>query len=133
MHVSELPPQEFRRYFEDARRVGKLADATGHARVENPACGDVLEVSVRLGPDARVEAARFRCHGCSSSIAAAAAACDLAEGRTLAEARALDAAAIDAAVGGLAPGRRHGADLAQEALARALDDHVRRHGAGGAR
>jgi NifU-like protein involved in Fe-S cluster formation len=122
----ELPPQ-FKEHFDRPRRVGKLADATGRSRVENPACGDILEVAVRIEGDALV-AVRFRCHGCSSSVAAASAIGDLAEGKTLAQARAIDADAVDAALGGLPSLRRHGADLAVEALAQAILDHERSKG-----
>ena len=40
-------------HFEHPRNAGTVADADASVRVENPACGDVLELTVKLagGPD----------------------------------------------------------------------------------
>jgi NifU-like protein len=112
-------PKEFQEHFDRPRRVGKLPGATGLVSVENPACGDRIDLAIKVEAG-KIAALRFLCHGCSSSVAAASALGDLVEGHTLAEAKAVTAEQVDAALGGLPPLRRHGADLAVEALAKAI-------------
>ena len=36
-------------HFEHPRNAGELADATAQQRIENPACGDILELAVKSG------------------------------------------------------------------------------------
>ena len=76
-----------------------------------------LSVSVRGG---RVEAAGFVAHGCGAATAAGSAAVTLARGRPLVEVARLGPNEIAAELGGLSPAKRHAAELASDALARAL-------------
>jgi nitrogen fixation NifU-like protein len=109
-------------HFQKPRNVGDLATATGRARVENPVCGDVLTLALSV-VDGKITAVRFRCEGCSGSIAAASAASELATGRTLADARNVSSGSIEDALDGLPQLKRHGADLAAEALLAAIQNH----------
>ena len=72
------------------RHQGPLADATHHARVDNPLCGDRVTMRLRLS-DGRIEAARFEGHGCAIALASASMLAGLVEGRDATEARALGA------------------------------------------
>ena len=83
------------------------------------ACGDLLRVSVALAGD-RIEAAGFDAHGCGSAIAAGSAAVALVTGRGLLDAARVGAEEIAAELGGLSPAKRHAAELAADALHRAL-------------
>ncbi|GAC1489726.1 MAG: tRNA 2-thiouridine(34) synthase MnmA [Solirubrobacteraceae bacterium] len=58
--------------------------------------------------------------GCGTAIAAGSAAAALAEGRELLAAARLGAVEIAAALGGLSPAKQHAAELAADALHRAL-------------
>jgi tRNA-specific 2-thiouridylase len=82
-------------------------------------CGDLVRVS--LGIEAgRVAAASFDANGCASTIAAGAAVAELAEGASVLEAARIGPLDISAALGGLSPQGAHAADLAADALHRAL-------------
>lgn len=115
----------FARAYEDSSRVGDVPDPSGLATVENGGCGDVVRASVRIEAG-RLAVVRFKAHGCSSTVAAMACLAGLVEGKPVAEARAVTAAALELALGGLHALRRHGPELAVEALAAALEDHARR-------
>ena len=65
--------------------------------------------------------ARFQAFGCGAATAAASAACARLSGATLDEALRLSAGGIDADLGGLGPERRHGPELVEDAVARALE------------
>ncbi len=102
------------------RNVGALDGADGVGADGNPVYGNLVRVYLRVA-DGRVAAARFKAFGCSATIAAGSVVTTLATGATLAEARALDAAAIERALGGLPPEKQHCAVVAAGALQRALD------------
>ena len=102
-------------HFEHPRNAGELADATVRRRIENPACGDVLELSLKLSGD-RVEEIRFRAKGCVPAMACASAVTELAKGKSVAEASAITRQDVIRAVGSLPPASGHAADLALEAL-----------------
>jgi tRNA-uridine 2-sulfurtransferase len=83
------------------------------------ACGDLVRVSLALERD-RVAAAGFDARGCGPAIAAGSAVVTLIEGRPLLDAARIGAAEIAAELGGLGPSRIHAAELAADALHRAL-------------
>jgi tRNA-uridine 2-sulfurtransferase len=106
-------PQGHRRVPEDAFTV----DAGGGA------CCDRIRFSIATDGE-RVTDAGFEAEGCGSATAAGSAAVTLARGRGLLEAARIDARAIAEELGGLSPGKLHAAELAADALARALGEAV---------
>lgn len=102
-------------HFEHPRNVGEVSRPTGEARVENPACGDVMTLQVRVAGE-RIAEAKFRVKGCVAAIGCGSAMTELVSGKTLAEARALRREEIVAAVGGLPPASEHASHLAWDAL-----------------
>lgn len=101
------------------RNVGRLADANAVGAVDDRATENLITIYLRIEAG-RVAAARFRTFGCSACIAASSAATELATGRTLAQAGAIDAQALLTALDGLPDDKRHCANLAAQALAQAL-------------
>lgn len=105
-------------HFRNPRNVGELPPPAAAVEVSNPACGDLLRLSVRMENGVAAEA-RYLTRGCTASIAAGSALTEWLAGKTAAQIAALRAETIDAALGGLAPESRHAAALAVDA-ARAL-------------
>ncbi len=81
-------------------------------------CGDLIRVSVRVDGD-RVTAG-FDAEGCGALTAAGSAAVTLVEGEHLLDAARVSGRAVADELGGLSPGKLHAADLAADALHRAL-------------
>jgi nitrogen fixation NifU-like protein len=102
-------------HFENPRNVGSLEPPALAVRVENPICGDILELAVRLRDGCVVEA-RYRTRGCTASIAVGSALTELLIGKDLAEVNALGAVEIEAAVDGLPNESKHAAVLAADAV-----------------
>jgi len=102
-------------HFEHPRNAGELPAATSRARIENPACGDVLELAVRIA-GGRIEDIRFRAKGCVPAMACASAVTELAIGKSVEQARVLDKPDVITAVGSLPPASGHAAQLAVDAL-----------------
>src|SRR4051812_46938753 len=82
-------------------------------------CGDLIRVSVRIDGERVVEAG-FDAEGCGALTAAGSAAVTLVEGELLLDAARVGTTAIAEELGGLSPGKLHAADLAGDALHRAL-------------
>ena len=93
-------------HFQNPRNVGQLAPPAITIDVANPACGDILRLSVMFEA-ARVREARYKVRGCTASIAAGSVLTEWMQGRTRTELAAFDVAVIDAAVGGLPAASRH--------------------------
>jgi tRNA-specific 2-thiouridylase len=87
------------------------------------ACGDLVRVTVALDgsdPEGRVADAGFDASGCGAAIAAGSAAVALASGRGLLDAARIGWREIAEELGGLLPSKLHAAQLAADALHRAL-------------
>lgn len=110
-------------HFRNPRHAGELDAPMARVRVENPVCGDILELSANAS-DGRIAEIRFRARGCTASIACGSAAAQLLEGRGLAELREIDAARIEAEVGGLEEASKHAARLASDGV-KALQAEIR--------
>ena len=83
------------------------------------ACCDTIRFSLSVDGE-RVTDAGFDAEGCGSAHAAGSAAVSLVRGRPVLDAARIGSAEIAEELGGLSPGKRHAADLAADALARAL-------------
>ena len=87
------------------------------------------EVTFSIQTDGKsVTDAGFSANGCGASHAAGSAAVTLVRGATLLDAGRVGTDAIAGELGGLSPAKRHAADVASDALARALGAAVRARG-----
>lgn len=94
------------------------ADATGEAGAAD--CGDLVRIALRIAGGTVTEA-RFLAYGCGAATAAASAACARLNGSSLDDALRLSGDALDRDLGGLGASRRHGVDLVEDAVSRALE------------
>jgi len=99
--------------------VGELPGADAHVRVENPVCGDIMDLAVKLSGE-QIAEARFRTRGCVPSIAAGSCLTEMIQGRSLHEARSIKREQIVEALDGLPPASLHASHLAMDALAQLL-------------
>jgi len=93
------------------------------------ACGDVVRISVAIDPDSdvgRIQDAGFDASGCGATVAAGSAAVSLLRGAPLLSAAQIGAQEIARELGGLSAAKRHAAELAADALHRALGGAVRK-------
>jgi len=102
-------------HFEHPRNAGTLDAATATISVENPVCGDILELSARMEAG-RIAEARFRTRGCVTALACSSLLTELLRGKTPGEARAITSEQISEALGGLPQATLHGAQLARDAV-----------------
>jgi nitrogen fixation NifU-like protein len=84
-------------------------------QIENPACGDILKLTVRVA-DRRIAEIRFRAKGCVPAIACASLLTELVQGITIAQAGKLRREELVHAIGGLPDASSHASHLAIDAL-----------------
>ena len=92
------------------------------------ACCDEITLRIAVSGD-RVTDAGFDAHGCGASTAAASAAVTLVRDSAIIDAARIGTAEVAAELGGISPAKLHAAELAADALARALGAAVRADGA----
>ena len=112
---SRLLEEHFRR----PRNAGPLPGATHRARVENPVCGDVLEIALRVEGGV-VREARFLAQACSAAMALASILTEKVCGLRDKEIFSWDPAELRSWVGGLPQAKHHAAEVVCRALHEAL-------------
>lgn len=106
-------------HFQNPRNVGDLMDADAQARVENPVCGDIMDLAIKVSGE-RIDDVRYRIRGCVPSIAAGSCLTEMIKGRPLAEVRTLRREELVRALDGLPNASLHASHLAMDALAAVL-------------
>ncbi|HEY1262481.1 MAG TPA: iron-sulfur cluster assembly scaffold protein [Terriglobales bacterium] len=106
-------------HFQHPRNAGEVPDADALVQIENPACGDVLKLSLKVH-SGRITEIRFLAKGCVPAMACASLLTELAAHRTLDEARKITREGLQKAIGGLPPASAHASHLAIDALAAGL-------------
>jgi nitrogen fixation NifU-like protein len=102
-------------HFRNPRNAGPLRPPAVTVEVANPACGDILKLSAEI-VDGRISRIGYQVRGCTASIAAGSATTELLAGKRLTEIAEISAAAVESAVGGLAPESKHAAALCVDGI-----------------
>ena len=110
-------------HFLHPRNVGEIENPDGVGTVGDPECGDLFKVWIRVEGDILAEV-RYKVFGCPAAIATCSMMSELASGKTLEEASALDDLDIMVALGGLPEAKQHCSNHAAAAPHRAIDDFV---------
>lgn len=113
-------------HFQHPRNAGTIAEADASVRIENPACGDILELTLKVDGE-RIAEIRFRAKGCVAAMACGSALTELVRGRSTGEARNLTREDLLHAVGELPPASSHASHLAMDALHAALQQLSRKN------
>lgn len=110
------------------QNMGVMLDPDGHALVCGP-CGDIMEMFLRVR-DSRIEIVAFMTDGCGPTVACGSMLTKMAQGKSLEEAAAIEAADLIVALDGLPPEHIHCATLAVSTLHDALADRQQEGGTG---
>ena len=111
-------------HYENPRNVGKLDknDPTvGTGLVGAPACGDVLQLQIKV-EDNVITDAKFKTYGCGSAIASSSLITTWLQGKTLEEAGSIKNTQIAEELA-LPPVKIHCSILAEDAIKAALADY----------
>ncbi|HAP56806.1 MAG: iron-sulfur cluster assembly scaffold protein [Sphaerochaeta sp.] len=108
-------------------REDEQFDADGIGNVGSLACGDQMEVLIKVKDD-KIADLRWLTYGCASAIASTSMMSEMAIGLTLEQAYHLTPAAITEALGGLPEHKFHCSVLGDKALRAAIDDYLAKQG-----
>jgi len=106
-------------HFRNPRNVGELQPPAEVVDVSNPACGDLLRLSVRFEND-HVAEVKYQVRGCTASIAAGSALTEWMLGKSRIELKMLTTGMIEEALGGLEAASKHAAVLSIDGVKRLL-------------
>lgn len=101
------------------RNVGEMTDATTRGEADNPVCGDLLHLYLRID-SGTIVAASFKARGCPPTLAASSALTELITGLPLSAARLLKPQDVTFALDALPRNKEHCSVLAIDALRAAL-------------
>ena len=113
--------------FANPKNVVFIEDADGVGKVGNAACGDIMEISLKIKDD-RIVDAKFRTFGCAAAIATSSTATEMVKGMTIDEALNLTNARVVEELEGLPPQKIHCSVLAEEAIKEAIEDYKKKNG-----
>ena len=105
------------------RNHGPMEYPDGHARVTGP-CGDTIEIFLRV-QNGKISEASFLTDGCTTSIASASMAVELAMGKDVHDAQQTSKEDILNALEGLPKESEHCALLASNSLRAAISDYLK--------
>jgi tRNA-specific 2-thiouridylase len=109
----------FDAYLYNRGRLGPPGDGAFTGAAGGAACGDLSRLSLVID-GGTVERVTFDAEGCGATRAATAAVAEMVDGGAVVDAARIGTDEVDAAIGGLTPAKRHAAQLAADALHRAL-------------
>ncbi|MBN2356071.1 Fe-S cluster assembly scaffold protein NifU [candidate division KSB1 bacterium] len=115
-------------HYENPRNVGVVENANGEGVVGNPACGDVMKLTIRVENDIIVDV-KFKTFGCGAAIATSSMVTEMVKGKSLEEALKISNKTVAEALGGLPRVKMHCSVLAEDALQAAIDDYKKKTGA----
>lgn len=122
--------QEVIDHYENPRNVGRFSkDDTdvGTGMVGAPACGDVLQLSIKVDKETGVITdAKFKTYGCGSAIASSSLVTEWVKGKTLEQAASLKNSTIAEHLA-LPPVKIHCSILAEDAIKAAVEDYRKKH------
>jgi tRNA-specific 2-thiouridylase len=110
----------FEHYLRDGSRYGPVPECAHTGAAGGAACGDLSRISLVVAEGGRVDSVTVDSEGCGATRAATAAVAEMVDGEPVLAAALIDIDTVDAAIGGLTPAKRHAAQLATDALHRAL-------------
>lgn len=108
--------------FQNPSNMGEIKSPDGHGKVGNPACGDIMEVFLKV-KDNRIVDIKAKTFGCVAAIATTSIMTKLVKGKTVDEAAKITKDDIVKALGDLPPLKYHCSILGIDALKRAIEDY----------
>ena len=112
-------------HYENPRNIGSLdknSEDVGTGLVGAPACGDVMKLQIKVGPNGLIEDAKFKTFGCGSAIASSSLVTEWVKGKTIDEAETIKNTDIARHLA-LPPVKIHCSVLAEDAIKAAIADY----------
>jgi nitrogen fixation protein NifU and related proteins len=112
-------------HFSNPRNVGEIENPDGYAQAESSACGDMIEVYIRVENDHLADI-KYRTFGCAAAIASSSFASELLTGASLETVMNITDAEIAEKLG-LPEFKYHCSVMVMQALHRAINEYYAEH------
>ncbi len=109
-------------HFTNPRNVGEIENPDGIGEVGNPACGDIMNFTIRVEED-RISDLKFKTFGCGAAIAVSSMISEMAKGKTLEEALKISNKDVAGELDGLPKNKLHCSNLGADALQAAIKSY----------
>jgi len=119
---SKMYSEKVMDHFSNPRNVGELEQPSGTGMVGNPACGDIMKLTIQVEGGV-VKDVKFKTFGCGAAIATSSMVTELVKGKNLDEAEQISNNTVAEALDGLPPVKMHCSNLAADALHAAIEDY----------
>ncbi len=106
-------------HFRKPKNFGEIEKPDAEAEVGNPACGDLMQIDLKL-ENGKIKDIKFKTYGCVSAIATASALSEIVKGKTIKEAMNITKTDVADFLGGLPPVKMHCSVLAVETMQKAI-------------
>ena len=119
-------------HYDNPRNVGKLDgtnETVGTGLVGAPACGDVMQLQIKVSSDGIIEDAKFKTFGCGSAIASSSLLTEWVKGKSLEEANQIKNTELAQELS-LPPVKIHCSVLAEDAIKSAILDYKNKNNLG---
>lgn len=117
-------------HYENPRNVGsfdKKDPNVGSGMVGAPACGDVMQLQIKVNDEGIIEDAKFKTYGCGSAIASSSLITEWVKGKSLEQAQTIKNSQIAEELE-LPPVKVHCSILAEDAIKAAIADYKAKKG-----
>lgn len=114
-------------HFSNPRNVGEISNPDGVGEEGNPVCGDMMTFYIKV-KDNRLDDVKFKTFGCGAAIAVSSMVSEMAKGKTIDEARKITPELVAKELEGLPKNKFHCSNLGAQALNKAIDDYMAKHG-----
>lgn len=113
--------------FKNPRNIGKIKDADGVGKVENPKCGDKLELYIKVENEIITDV-KSKTSGCAAAIAASSIITEMVKDKNLDEVMNITGQDVVDELGGLPLFKIICSYLAVDALHAAIEDYCEKKG-----
>lgn len=128
MKIPSLYSKEVMKHFKNPKNVGKIKSPDGIGRVGNVACGDIMELYIKIKKDKKgneiISDIKFQTFGCIVAIAVSSMLTEIAKGKTLEQAMKISNQDILKKAVKVPPIKVHCSVLAADALHEAIYDYL---------
>jgi nitrogen fixation NifU-like protein len=111
--------------FQNPKFAGEISDADAVGEEGNPRCGDVMRIYLKIKKN-KIKDIKFQTFGCIAAIACSDALCELAKGKTLAQAKKITNNDIINKLGMLPVIKVHCSVLGRQALLEAIKNYEKK-------
>ena len=109
-------------HFQKPKNMGKMKNPDAVAEIGNPTCGDSMRLYIKVKHN-RIKDISFETMGCVAAISTSSMVTEMAKGKTLAQAMKITYNDVADELGKLPPIKIHCADLAVQALQKAIKNY----------